>query len=86
MQGKNGADRSRKWYKLDNSATVYPAIQRDDYSAIYRFSAVMKQTVEPSLLQRAVDLTMPRFPVFDVCIKKGVFWYYLEPNRKPAVR
>ncbi|SMC65014.1 hypothetical protein [Papillibacter cinnamivorans] len=84
MQEKNGAEKSRGWYRLDNSAAVYPAIQRDDYSAIYRFSAVMKKRVDPALLQRAVDLTMPRFPVFNVCIKKGVFWYYLEPNLKPG--
>lgn len=84
MEENTRADRNRNWYRLDNSATVYPAIQRDDYSAIYRFSAVMTKTVDPALLQQAVDLTMPRFPVFDVCIKKGVFWYYLEPNQKPG--
>ena len=39
---------------------MYSAIQREDYSAIYRFSAVMTELVDPAALQRAIDRTMPR--------------------------
>ena len=51
-----------QWYRLDNAAMIYSAIQRSDYSAVYRFSAVMTKQVNPKILQRAVDKTMPRFP------------------------
>ena len=34
---------------------MYSAIQREDYSAIYRFSAVMTELVDPAALQRAID-------------------------------
>ncbi len=73
-----------EWYKLDNAAVMYSAIQRENYSAIYRFSAVMSELVDPQALQRAIDKTMPRFPSFRVHIKKGFFWYYFEPNDAPG--
>lgn len=75
---------TKKWYRLDNAGVLYSALQKETYSAIYRFSAVMREQVDPAALQRAIDKTMPRFPGFAVCIKKGVFWYYLEPNTKPG--
>ena len=76
--------RERQWYKLDNAGVLYSAIQKENYSAIYRFSAVMEERVDPEALQRAVDKTMPRFPGFAVHIKKGAFWYYFEPNPAPG--
>ena len=78
------AGSSSNWYKLDNAAVLYSALQREEYSAIYRFSAVMTEKVDPQALQRAVDRTMPRFPGFRVRIKKGAFWYYFEPNDAPG--
>lgn len=74
----------KEWYRLDNAAVVYSAIQKENYSAIYRFSAVMEQPVDPEALQRAVDKTMPRFPGFRVRIKQGLFWYYSEFNDAPG--
>ena len=81
---KQRTDPARSWYKLDNAAVLYSALQREEYSAIYRFSAVMTEKVDPKALQRAVDRTMPRFPGFWVRIKKGAFWYYFEPNDAPG--
>ena len=74
----------KPWYKLDNAGVLYSALQKEEYSAIYRFSAVMEEKVDPEALQRAVDKTMPRFPGFAVRIKKGAFWYYFEPNTAPG--
>lgn len=75
---------TRGWSKLDNAALLYSATQREDYSALYRFSAVMAEPVDPVALQRAIDRTMPRFPGFCVRIRHGVFWYYFEPNPEPG--
>ena len=69
-----------KWYKLDSAGILYSALQKEEYSAIYRFSARMEREVDPAALQRAIDRCMPRFPSFAVRIRKGLFWYYLEPN------
>lgn len=70
----------KDWYRLDNAGVLYTAIQKEKYSANYRFSAVMTERVDPIVLQRAVDRTMPRFPGFGVRMKKGFFWNYFEPN------
>ena len=72
------------WYPLDNAGVLYSAIQKDRYSAIYRFSAVMTEPVNPTLLQRAVGKTMPRFPGFAVRMRRGAFWCYFEPNPNPG--
>ena len=74
----------KQWYRLDNAGVLYSALKKEKYAPVYRFSAVMKETVDPDALQRAVDRTMPRFPCFRVRIRKGVFWCYFEPNEKPG--
>lgn len=82
MVRRRGQDKG--WFQLDNAAMMYSAIQSGTYSAVYRFSAVMTQEVDPQVLQRAIDRTMPRFPGFHVKIRKGVFWYYFEPDDTPG--
>lgn len=76
--------REQDWYRLDNAGVLYSALKKEKYAPVYRFSAVMDERVDPESLQRAVDRTMPRFPTFRVRIRKGVFWCYFEPNRKPG--
>lgn len=72
------------WYKLDLSANVYPTLQRKNFSSVYRISITLKETIQPDLLQKAVDMTLPRFPTFKAALRKGVFWRYLEPNDRPG--
>lgn len=72
------------WYKLDLSAIVYPTLQRRDFSSVYRLSVVLKEEVDPQILQKALDMTLPRFPTYKAAIRKGLFWRYLEPNNRPG--
>lgn len=72
------------WYKLDLSAIVYPTLQRRDFSSVYRLSVVLKEQVQPELLQKAVDMVLPRFPTYKAAIRKGLFWRYLEANDRPG--
>ncbi len=76
--------RTEDWYRLDLSAIVYPTLQRRDFSSVYRLSVVLKEDVDPAVLQQAVDQVMPRFPTYKAAIRKGVFWRYLEPNNRPG--
>ena len=62
----------KDWYKLDLSAIVYPTLQRRDFSSVYRLSVLLKEDIDPEILQRAVNLTMPRFPTYKAAIRKGV--------------
>ena len=76
--------RTEDWYRLDLSAIVYPTLQRRDFSSVYRLSLVLKEEIDPAVLQQAVDQVMPRFPTYKAAIRKGVFWRYLEPNNRPG--
>lgn len=69
------------WYKLDNAARLYPAI-RDTRNSTFRISFDLTEDIEKDTLIKALEITMPRFPTFCVKLKKGYFWYYLEPNDK----
>lgn len=74
----------RIWYKLDLSAIVYPTLQRKDFSSVFRLSALLKENIKPDILQQAVDISLKRFPTYKSCIRKGLFWRYLEPNTRPG--
>ena len=52
----------------------------------YRIETVLNETVDPALLQQAVDMVLSRFPGFDLRMRSGIFWYYMEENGKPAPR
>lgn len=86
MKKKEPSERTgnREWYQLDLSAIVYPTLQRRDFSSVYRLSVVLKEEIRPEILQKALDLTMPRFPTYKAAIRKGLFWRYLEPNDRPG--
>ncbi len=74
----------KDWYRLDLSAIVYPTLQRRDFSSVYRLSVVLREEIQPDLLQVAVNQVMPRFPTYKSAIRKGLFWRYLEPNYRPG--
>ncbi len=78
------AEHKRDWYRLDLSAIVYPTLQRKDFSSVYRLSVLLKEKVDPDILQQAVDRTMPRFPTYKTAMRRGLFWRYLEPNTRPG--
>jgi len=80
---KNKNDR-KEWYKLDLSAIVYPTLQRKDFSSVYRLSVILKEEIQPEILQQAVDIALKRFPTYKAAIRKGLFWRYLEPNDRPG--
>ena len=46
------AKKVKQWYTLDNAGVLYAALHRREYSAIYRFSAVMTDKVDTAALQR----------------------------------
>lgn len=51
---------------------------------MYRLSVVLKEEIQPEVLQKALDMTLPRFPTYKAAIRKGLFWRYLEPNDRPG--
>lgn len=74
-----------RWYKLDNAAKIYPVVYSKTNSGTFIVAANLYEPVIPKLLQDAINKLLPRFPMFRVKLKKGLFWYYLNYNYKPFI-
>lgn len=76
-----------KWYPLDNAAQIFPSLIKKRQTNSFRLSALLKNDVDKEILKQAVDKTLERFPTFKVCLRKGIFWFYLNENiHKPTVK
>lgn len=73
-----------RWDKLDNTAHLFPVIAGETMSNVYRMSVTLTEPVDPEILQRALDTTLPRFDGFNLRLRRGMFWYYFEENGKSA--
>ncbi len=73
-----------RWEKLDNTANLFPAIASQNTTNVYRISVVLAEPVDAGLLQKALDMVLPKFDTFCVRMRKGIFWYYFETNHKPS--
>lgn len=83
---KEHTQRPLRWDKLDNTALIFPVIAGEGMTNTYRISVELQEKVKPEYLQQALDTILPKFPVFNVRLRSGVFWYYFEENNKPAPR
>jgi len=67
------------WRYNDTAAIMFSTIDTQRKSRIYRMAMVLKdEKVDPERLKKAVELTMPRYPVFNYREVPGFFWAYLE--------
>lgn len=73
----------QSWFKLDNAAKIFPGQNSSTWSNSFRVAFCLKEDVDSGLLLKALKKTLPRFPCYDVKIRPGMFWYYLEHNDKP---
>jgi NRPS condensation-like uncharacterized protein len=77
------ADKQSFWMPLDNAAKIYPAVQNEELTAVFRISCVLMQPIRISALLEAIRRIENRFPYYKVKPKKGFFWYYLEFHDEP---
>lgn len=80
MLNKNKKDVN--WRRLDNSAKIFPLSSSKKYSSVFRLSAVMKENINPKVLEEAVNIAINKYIFFKVKLKQGFFWYYFEDNPK----
>lgn len=71
---------TKQWFKLDTAGKMYSSIKSSRATTLFRLSADLKETVDPEVLQTALDHIIERFPYFNVNLRRGVFWYYFEWN------
>jgi NRPS condensation-like uncharacterized protein len=75
----------KNWYKLDNAAKLFSNVAGRKNSSVFRIAVVMREEIDGSVLQKAVDHIYGRFPMFFTRMRSGVFWNYmdeLEPGFK----
>lgn len=75
----------QKWYELDNAAKIVPPTTKGADTRVFRISCELKEEVDGTLLQKALDRAVPDFPHFASVLRKGLFWYYLDSSNIPAV-
>lgn len=76
-----------RWLRLDNAAKIYPAARNNNWSNIFRLSATLTEPIDRAVLERALGVVAARFPSIAVRLRRGAFWYYLEPlESSPKVR
>ncbi len=78
-------EKSDRWFKLDNAALIYPAINPKVSDAVFRISVLLKEPVDPIVLQQAVNDIVKRFPVLTASLRTGLFWYYFDAPIRPLV-
>ncbi|MEA5004736.1 MAG: hypothetical protein VB081_14710 [Christensenella sp.] len=76
----NNIPGERDWYQLDTAAKIYPSISQTHNNTTFRLMLELDEQVDRDKLQEALVKIMPRFPSFAVTLRRGMFWYYLEPN------
>lgn len=76
-------DTNRRWFALDNAAHLFPTIESDNRTAVFRLSVTLKQKIQKQVLQAALERVLGRFPTFRVRLVKGLFWNVLDENRNP---
>lgn len=74
----NRIKNTEDWFKLDNASKIYPSTGNTRWNAVYRVCAVMKERVDREALQQALDVVIERFPTYNVVLRKGFFWYFLQ--------
>ena len=77
--------KERKWYKLDNVGKFYASIATTRIPSVFRFSAILNDEIDPNILQEALNSTIDIYPNFNVNLKRGLFWYYLDETHKKFV-
>lgn len=76
--------RTLKWDKLDNTAHLFPVIAGEQMSNVYRISVTLTEEIKQEVLQEALNMVLPKFDLFNVRLRQGIFWYYFEENVKKA--
>ena len=78
------AKTTRDWFTLDNAARIYPGALSEWSPDVYRISATLRAPIRVSTLAEAMRTVLPRFPYFQVHLRRGLFWYYLQRGQAVA--
>ena len=80
-----GESRVKKWFRLDNSGTVYPLTMTHATQSLFRLGVQLKEAIDPDALQAALAKALDRYPTFKVELRSGVFRHFLDENTEQPV-
>lgn len=66
------------WYKVDNVAKVFLATAAKRDTRTLRVSCTLWEDIDQEMLQQAVLAAIQQRPQFQVRIRRGIFWHYME--------
>lgn len=76
----------KQWVRLDNASNIFLAAMSNRDSKVFRISAEMTETVDPDLLQQALNQVYAENLLYHSVLRRGFFWYYLEESDlKPKI-
>ncbi|MHA1125432.1 MAG: hypothetical protein ACTSQX_07340 [Candidatus Heimdallarchaeota archaeon] len=74
------------WFRMDNAATLFSLVHSTRIPCMYRISSTLNKPINKAVMQQALLNIMPRFPYYNVNMRRGLFWFYWETNQeKPKV-
>jgi hypothetical protein len=77
----------KDWLTLDNAAKIYPPTTTEQSPSVFRLSATLNEPVRLRALSAAVESAMRRCPYYQVHLRRGFFWYYLQRhNELPRIQ
>ena len=68
------------WYHLDNVAKIFLANHNRRDTRTMRISYTLFEDVDPDILKEALLKTIKSLRHFQVRIRRGLFWHYVEPT------
>lgn len=68
------------WYRMDNSAMIYPMVITQKTQSLFRLGAQLKEQVDANFLRLGLNTALERFPYFKVELKHGLFRHFLDEN------
>lgn len=71
---------SKKWMRLDNASNIFLAAQNERDTKVFRMTMEFTETIDPVLLQEALNHIYEEYPLFHSVLRRGFFWYYLEES------
>lgn len=85
-QGRRGSFRvvteSSDWLTLDNAAKIYPASSSEESPQVFRLRCDFAEPIRYESLQEALSAMMHRCPYYQVSLRRGLFWYFLQRHRE----
>lgn len=73
-------DKGGRWFRMDNSADMYPMSTTQTTMSIFRLSVELENYIDGENLATAIARILPRFPTFAVLLRRGLFRYFFDSN------